>query len=57
VPLIVASPEYAGGLEAALGDRSVSEFYGLRPGAILMVFIERALWERFMDRSRCRRSR
>jgi len=51
-PFIIASPDYAAGLDTALGDRYVSEFYGLRPGVILTVFIERGLWDRFIDSSR-----
>ncbi|MBE3132873.1 MAG: hypothetical protein IMZ55_05330, partial [Acidobacteria bacterium] len=48
-PVIVSSQEHAGTLDAALGDRYVSEFYGLRPEVILSVYIERALWERFLE--------
>ena len=47
-PVIVASQDQAETVGAALGDRYVSEFYGLRPGVILTVYIERALWERFL---------
>jgi len=47
-PVIVASRENTSALDAALGDRYVSEFYGLRPDVILTVYIERALWERFL---------
>ncbi|MBE3123474.1 MAG: hypothetical protein IMZ65_01585, partial [Planctomycetes bacterium] len=49
VPVIVASRDNADALDAALGDRYVSEFYGLRPEVILSVYIERALWERFLE--------
>jgi uncharacterized protein (TIGR03663 family) len=48
MPLIIASADFAGGVEAALGDRYVSEFYGLRPGVLLTVFIERRLWDQFL---------
>jgi predicted membrane-bound mannosyltransferase len=47
-PVIVASRENTSALDAALADRYVSEFYGLRPDVILTVYIERALWERFI---------
>ena len=47
-PVIVASQENTSAIDAALGDRYVSEFYGLRPDVILTVYIERALWERFL---------
>jgi uncharacterized protein (TIGR03663 family) len=48
VPVIIASQENAGKLEAALGDRFQAEFYGLRPGVLLTVFIDRTLWDRFL---------
>lgn len=48
-PVILASQEHAAGVEATLGDRYVSEFYGLRPGVLLTLFVERGLWVRFMD--------
>jgi len=48
-PVIVASQDNADAVEAALGDRYVSEFYGLRPGVILTLYIERSLWERFLE--------
>ncbi len=47
-PVIVASAENAAAVEAAVGDRYVSEFYGLRPGVLLTLFIERGLWERYL---------
>ena len=47
-PVIVASQENTSALDAALGNRYVSEFYGLRPDVLLTVYIERALWERFL---------
>jgi hypothetical protein len=48
IPVIVASQDNTSALDAALGDRYVSEFYGLRPDVILSVYIERELWERFL---------
>jgi len=47
-PVIIASQENAGLVEAALGDRYLSEFYGLRPGVLLTVYVQRSLWERFL---------
>jgi uncharacterized protein (TIGR03663 family) len=47
-PVFVVSPDHADAVGAALGDRYVSEFYGLRPDVLLTVFIERPLWERFL---------
>ena len=46
--VIVASQENVAALDAALGDRYVSEFYGLRPNVLLTVYIERSLWDRFL---------
>jgi uncharacterized protein (TIGR03663 family) len=47
-PVLVASQENAAKVDAALGDRYVSEFYGLRPGVLLTLYVERGLWERFL---------
>jgi uncharacterized protein (TIGR03663 family) len=47
-PVVVASMDHAAAVEAALGDRFVSEFYGLRPEVLLTLYIERGLWERFL---------
>lgn len=47
-PVLVSSLAHADALDAALGDRYVSEFYGLRPGVLLTLYIERGLWDRFL---------
>ena len=47
-PVLIASQENAEELEAALGDRYISEFYGLRPWVLLTLHIERSLWEQFL---------
>jgi hypothetical protein len=47
-PVIVASLEHTPTLDASLGDRYVSEFYGLRPEVLQALYVERGLWERFM---------
>jgi uncharacterized protein (TIGR03663 family) len=47
-PVVIAAEDQAGAIGAALGDRYVQEFYGLRPDVILAVFIERASWDRFI---------
>jgi hypothetical protein len=52
MPFVISSADFAGGVEAALGDRYVSEHYGLRPGALLTVFIERGLWDRLLGSGR-----
>jgi uncharacterized protein (TIGR03663 family) len=49
VPVIVASQENADAVDAVVGDRYVSEFYGLRPGVLLTLYVERGLWDRFME--------
>ena len=38
-------------LDAALGDRYVSEFFGLRPEVLLTLYVERGLWDRFLSRA------
>jgi uncharacterized protein (TIGR03663 family) len=47
-PVIVSSIEDTPALDSALGDRYVSEFFGLRPDALLTLYIERGLWKRFL---------
>ena len=50
-PVIVASTGNEGVLDGALGDRYVSEFFGLRPEVLLTLYVERGLWERFLARA------
>jgi uncharacterized protein (TIGR03663 family) len=50
-PVIVSSSGHAETLDAALGDRYVSEFYGLRPEVLLTLYVERGLWDRFLSRA------
>jgi hypothetical protein len=47
-PVIVSSIEDTHVLDEALGDRYVSEFFGLRPDVLLALYIERGLWDRFL---------
>ena len=47
-PVIVSSLEHTPALEQALGDRYVSDIFGLRPELLLAVHIERGLWDRFL---------
>jgi uncharacterized protein (TIGR03663 family) len=49
-PVVVASMEHTAALDLALGDRYVSEFYGLRPEVLLALYVERGLWERYLAR-------
>ena len=53
-PIVVAAQDQAEAVVAALGDRYVQEFYGLRPEVVLTLFIERDSWDRFIA-SRSRR--
>jgi uncharacterized protein (TIGR03663 family) len=50
-PVIVASMENVEALDAALGDRYVSEFFGVRPDVLVTLYIERGLWDRFLARA------
>ena len=50
-PVVVAAMEHTAALDASLGDRYVSEFYGLRPEVLLALYVERGLWERFLARA------
>jgi uncharacterized protein (TIGR03663 family) len=47
-PVIVSSLENAAPVEAVLGDRYESEFFGLRPDVLLNLYVERGLWNRFL---------
>jgi hypothetical protein len=50
-PVIVSSVDHEDMLDAALGDRYVSEFYGLRPDVLLTLYVQRGLWDRFLSRA------
>ncbi len=49
VPVVVASQRYAEIIEAAAGDAFQSAFYGLRPGVVVTLFIDRPLWEGYLN--------
>jgi uncharacterized protein (TIGR03663 family) len=49
-PVIVVSLDHTAALDDALGDRYVSEFFGLRPEVLLALYVERGLWDRFLAR-------
>ena len=49
-PVIVASMGNTEALDAALGDRYVSEFFGVRPEVLVTLYVERGLWDRFLAR-------
>jgi uncharacterized protein (TIGR03663 family) len=50
-PVIVSSTSHVEMLDAGLGDRYVSEFFGLRPEVLLTLYVERGLWDRFLSRA------
>jgi hypothetical protein len=47
-PVVIASEENGAAVDAALGNAYISEYYGLRPGALLSVHIAFPAWERFL---------
>jgi len=47
-PVIVASMAHTDALDASLGDRYVSEFFGLRPDVLLTLYVQRGLWDAFL---------
>ena len=38
-------------LDAVLGDRYVSEFFGVRPDVLVTLYVERSLWDRYLARA------
>jgi predicted membrane-bound mannosyltransferase len=50
-PVIVASMGNSEALDAALGERYVSEFFGVRPDVLVTLYVERGLWDRFLARA------
>jgi hypothetical protein len=50
--LIIASQDAAAELQERLGDRYHFEAHGLRPGVVLVLFIEKGLWEKFLETRR-----
>jgi uncharacterized protein (TIGR03663 family) len=51
-PVVVSSSEHVDEIDKVLGERYVSEFYGLRPEVLLTLYVERGLWERYLARVR-----
>ena len=51
-PVLISSLEYTPALDTALGDRYVSEFYGLRPDVLQALYVERGLWDRFLAQAK-----
>ena len=48
VPLIVSSVDKTGQLQPLLEDSHILEHYELRPGVLLVLYIERNLWDAFL---------
>jgi uncharacterized protein (TIGR03663 family) len=46
--VVIAAQDHAAAAAAALGDRCVQEFYGLRPDVLLTLLVEGASWDRFL---------
>lgn len=47
-PVIIADSGFQGNLEKRLKRKYHAEYYGLRPGVNLLVYIEERLWEKFL---------
>ncbi len=49
-PVVIASPGFAPELESILGEsHQMAGYYGLRPAVFLQLYVERALWERYLE--------
>jgi uncharacterized protein (TIGR03663 family) len=48
VPVIIASQENTSSVSAAVGEGYISEFYGIRPDVLLIVYVDRTLWSHFL---------
>ncbi len=49
-PVVVTSADQAERVGESLGSAYRSEFYGLRPGVLLSLFVRNDLWERYLDK-------
>jgi hypothetical protein len=50
-PVVVASADQAEKVGAILGNRFRSEYYGLRPGGLLALFVRNDVWERYLEKT------
>jgi uncharacterized protein (TIGR03663 family) len=50
-PVIVSSAAHTTPLDAALGERYASEYFGLRPEVLMALYVERGLYDRFLARA------
>ena len=51
-PVVVGSLEFAPAIDTLLGERYVSEFYGLRPDVLEALYVERDLWDRWLGQAK-----
>jgi uncharacterized protein (TIGR03663 family) len=55
-PVVIASPAFAAELESALGEtHEMTGYFGLRPSVFLQLYVERGLWERYLERQDLKR--
>ncbi|MBI4557105.1 MAG: TIGR03663 family protein [Candidatus Hydrogenedentes bacterium] len=50
--MVIVSPRLQSGLDAKIRDSYQVEFYGLRPGVMLLAYTRSDLWEKFMQSRR-----
>ena len=50
-PVVVASADQAEKVGGILGSRYRSEYYGLRPGVLLSLFVRNDVWERYLEKA------
>ncbi len=50
VPIVIASQRFAEIIEGTAGDAFQAEYYGLRPGILLTMFIDRGLWDAYLGK-------
>jgi uncharacterized protein (TIGR03663 family) len=50
-PVIISDQDQAGKLQPLLGDKFQSEYFGLRPGVVLVLHIREDLWQEYLKRS------
>ena len=48
VPVIISDQDQAGKLRPLLEDKFQSEYYGLRPGVVLVLHIREDLWQKYL---------
>ena len=49
-PLVIVSSDQAAALAPKLAGRYHEEYYGLRPGALVVLFVDETLWAAYMDK-------